>query len=259
LNRGCYQKAWSICMQLSAVTSTNSDISSNIDARYKRALVMFHDGRLVEASMAINTLITECKSRGLELQTVEYLLKLAEIHMKAKSPITALFYVLKCLTLCQNYHLDAVEAKAKVVLAEIHLLQFNSPTKATALIEKVLPQILQHTDLYWTSKTYLLLTKCLIGTPNFNLAKSASNILDLLGRAEIGMQKMEAIDQLIEIYYLKARLYHQLNQPKQRDEAARLFRLTTEQKTRAEYAPINGTYYCDVKSLQNELSTTKKL
>jgi hypothetical protein len=95
----------------------------------------------------VNKLISKCKKKNMEVQSIGYLLTLAQIHQKSGNPVAALTSVLSCLTQSENFNLDNLFVMSTVRLAEIHLQMGNSQ-KALSSLHSVLPQVMQHCPLH---------------------------------------------------------------------------------------------------------------
>lgn len=95
----------------------------------------------------MNKLIGKCKKKNMEVQSIAYLLTLAQIHQKSGNPVAALTSVLSCLTQSENLNLDNLFVMSTVRLAEIHL-QLGNAQKALTSLHSVLPQVMQHCPLH---------------------------------------------------------------------------------------------------------------
>ena len=104
----------------------------------------------------MNKLIAKCKKKNMEVQSIAYLLTLAQIHQKSGNPVAALTSVLSCLTQSENLNLDNLFVMSTVRLAEIHL-QLGNAQKALTSLHSVLPQVMQHCPLHvkYASSTQL--------------------------------------------------------------------------------------------------------
>jgi hypothetical protein len=95
----------------------------------------------------VNKLIAKCKKKNMEVQSIAYLLTLAQIHQKSGNAVAALTSVLSCLTQSENLNLDNLFVMSTVRLAEIHL-QLGNAQKALTSLHSVLPQVMQHCPLH---------------------------------------------------------------------------------------------------------------
>src|SRR5690606_9516318 len=110
----------------------------------------------------LERLVSLCKTNGLESQSVNYLLSLAEIHLLIPGEgywTKALPYIFSAQSLCTKYCLTSLNAVASVLLAEVEL-RMDNPARARHLIEEVLPYILQNCSTYVQSNTFLVLAEC---------------------------------------------------------------------------------------------------
>ena len=96
------------------------------DARFRRARLARAKGDYEAAAAELTRLAAGGagwrrgggQAKG-SLRSVAVLLELAEVHLAAGSPLTALDPLLVCLTLCERYSLDTLFAGATVALAEV--------------------------------------------------------------------------------------------------------------------------------------------
>lgn len=146
------------------MAAADSDWTASAEAIHLSVQLMIARGQLLEVSSSknprldhntnskqaydvVNKLISNCKKKNMEVQSVAYLLTLALIHQKSDNPAAALTSVLSCLTQSENYNLDNLFVMSTIRLAEIHL-QLGNSQKAQSAIHSVMPQVMQHCPLH---------------------------------------------------------------------------------------------------------------
>lgn len=82
MRRGQYDKASTVCTRLLAITPhQGTALSEHIDTCHRLASLYLAVGDLTRAKQLITQLLEVCSSRGLELQSVNLLVTLADIHL----------------------------------------------------------------------------------------------------------------------------------------------------------------------------------
>jgi len=177
--------------------------------------------------------------------------RLAEIHQDAGSYVTALPYVLSCLSLCETYHMDSLFAIATIQFADIQL-SLGYHQKAVSLIHSIFPKVMRHCSPFSQATAHFVLAKCSLAqsdTPKLYL------VVDLLKKAEAGYSKCEALDKMTDMFYRLARLYDQMGLLNEREQASKKFCEALKlAETRAQDNHNSGLFYnLDEQSIQAEL------
>jgi hypothetical protein len=82
VRRGQYDKASTVCTRLLAITPhQGSALSEHIDTCHRLASLYLAVGDLTRAKHLLAQLLDLCASRGLELQSVNLLVTLADVHL----------------------------------------------------------------------------------------------------------------------------------------------------------------------------------
>lgn len=290
-------------VQLCALSPLNIDLHHHIDALYRLCVVMMHKSQYTRANTLIQSLIETCEGSGLTLMAVAFRLTQAELILRAHAasnssspPIEALQPLLQCLSLARIFKLDTIAATASVQLARIHLLMEDgvntqkAAKKALALLETVMPHVLQHgsailkasAKLESVKASLLLLQSTATNSgieggkhgskfqapsrPSADSIETWSDAMDDLDDViDIG-NKMSSKALLIEAYYFKARLANSLGLNVQRNMAAKQFKALLLTSSLTESSPTPHTsfistsmqYYLDGTSLRQLLSKLVK-
>ncbi|KAJ3079441.1 anaphase promoting complex subunit 5, partial [Quaeritorhiza haematococci] len=177
LYRNDFKTAEVVASQLGAISLAGqaSHSHARLEAESLKAELYCQRGQLKEAFEQICDIIDEaCRpDTQYPLQSVMGLLKLAEIHMDAGTPVTALPLILTCLTIAERFHLDRTRNSAHLLLAQV-LLHFHLPFAALEMARGILPAVLSDSsggggvaggvgDLYAQGRAYLLHAECVLG------------------------------------------------------------------------------------------------
>lgn len=104
--------------------------------------------------------------------------------------------------------------------------------RCRAFVEAVLPQALQHGGHRLVARTWLTLARVTLAEGA--TAPSLTAALQQLDRALTAATQASDDDQRADVYYLRARVLHQLGREQERNEAARLFKAATERRGQGE-------------------------
>ena len=110
-------------------------------------------------------------------------------------------------------HFDALHAVACIAVAECQL-RLQMTTKALALLASKMHMILQHCDCLSQAKAQLLIAKCKLqlhqGAASGMTKTELYEPLSHLDMAQKGFTKVNAIKELQQVHYLRARIHHHL-------------------------------------------------
>lgn len=94
----------------------------------------------------------------------------------------------------------------------------------------------------------------------WQIAAHFGRILDTLKQAEESFKKLHCTDKLVEIFYLQARIFDQLEgQTKARDEAAKRFRMATGLQSQTNAGSHGNFYHVDEQTLHREIENFLQL
>lgn len=180
LNRCQWNAAESVAQQLLSLSSASSDARIHFDALHRRILLMIYRNQLTSALLSCNDLLEFALHHEWHHQIIVALLTLAEIHQKASSPITAIPYVLRSLSLAERHQYNSLHLTASVLLANLYF-QLGDLEDAEDLIETVYLQVQQCSSDALKADIYLLMAKCSIvklkGFLNYSSLSKAQGFL----------------------------------------------------------------------------------
>jgi tetratricopeptide (TPR) repeat protein len=202
-----------------------------------QALLLSRQGRHEDAIHLMRTVIKKSKVGCETALTGRLLLLLTLIQLdSSKHEFTRVLpSVMECLTLAEEHGMDGLHAAALSLLAQVHL-RMEKPRRAAAVLQAVLPSLLQQEHVWLQGEAYLTLGKCLLKQATKDGVKSnAQQTLTLaaheLTRSKELFLRCQDSNRLKEVYYLLARIYNELpNSRGQRDEASENF-LKMQQRT----------------------------
>jgi tetratricopeptide (TPR) repeat protein len=262
LRRGEVDAAEMQCIQLSALSPLNLDLQHHIDALYRLSLVLMERGHGTKSRVLLQSLIETCDGCGLSILCAGFRLTLAELLVRAGSPLNAIGPLLQALSLAQSFGLDTIRATAIVQLAHIHLLMATEADGnlhggagsgkkktgkrhaiiASSMLDGIMPHVLQHGSALLQAQARLESVKAIILTSATLDATGHSNAKDLKSSNSsenhaIWSSALEEVEDIVEIatklnckrllvelFYFKARLEHAIGLHVQRNLTAKLFR-----------------------------------
>eukprot|EP01125_Pyxidicula_operculata_P020612 TRINITY_DN7650_c0_g1_i1.p1 TRINITY_DN7650_c0_g1~~TRINITY_DN7650_c0_g1_i1.p1 ORF type:complete len:790 (+),score=114.30 TRINITY_DN7650_c0_g1_i1:31-2400(+) len=246
VRRGQYRIGQFLSSQLEAISASDvqTDQHSMIDAKYRKAIVAMHCQNYQQATKSLHELNAYCLDQGMEIHSAGVKLTLAEIEVRSGNYVEALPSVLSCLTLCERYHLDSLQAKAKILLGEIQLSLQENAEKVEQQLSDIIPLVLQHCDIETVAHGYYVLALASISREEFSRA------LELLDQAEEKLKQIHYLDKLSQVYYLKARIHHFLNH-KDSSRYASLFKRTEQSKAEASQFWSQYYYALDLEKIRD--------
>jgi len=168
---------------LSALLHTSSPffqrnrIETTVQSLSQYSLSLCHDSSWKEAMTLTKRLCTICQEYGLRYHNARLLLQLTLLYLQLGSKdigtITrwVLPSLLKCLFLCETFSMDSLHASAQSLLAKVYYM-LNESQKAKAILNSVMPILLQHAPLTVQGEAWLTLAKCCISEFGQQLEKS---------------------------------------------------------------------------------------
>ncbi|KAL0019066.1 hypothetical protein WJX79_009117 [Trebouxia sp. C0005] len=165
LHRRDVRHAALFASQLVGLADPTDSVSKTIriDAQQAHVRTLLVAGRYDEAAEAARELFESCTEAGLQVQAVELLLLLGQIHEAAGAPLTALPYVLSCLLHSTVLHMDLLAADATCSLSRIWLAMgpAHGP-QAVQQLRSVLPTVLGNADTDLQARVQLVLAQALL-------------------------------------------------------------------------------------------------
>jgi hypothetical protein len=229
--------------------STFADsFQTTMESAFVHAQLKFIDGQAKEAFTDATRMISVCESRKEHVLAARLLLFVARIHETSGEFTSALPYVLKCLSLCHNLHMDNLECEAKIALAKLHL-QLGSPLQGIKSLQEIIPHTLENCEPRVQVELFLALAKCLLklyGVTKADNADRGSNsskslehhvlrqIIECLHTARHRAVRAQYSTALEEVYYLLARAYHETHDIENRNKASEHFlRIKSQRRSSA--------------------------
>jgi anaphase-promoting complex subunit 5 len=222
--RAIHQGAWNSAERAVAnMASINS-----LEASYCRCVLLREKGEASSAFDMVQHLVSKCRDKKDQYQEVpELYARLLQLHgdlyCATGNPTLAGQPLLACVTLCRDHHFSYNTALTTLHLA---FVQYNlgMPCQCLTLIESVLCDVLTHGTLYDCARAHFLWVKCQVAAASKvdSDAKRKAMLRGVEVMAEViaWFRKVEAYSRVkVALYYL-ARLYHELTQITQRNQAA---------------------------------------
>jgi len=225
LDRGEYKNAEVLLSSLQGMASTPQ---AALASKVEQAVFLSDQGRHQEAYARLQEGMAESHTIVVAPSVeVEALLRTAEVFMNCQQPLSALPYILKALTLSDQYYLSETMTGTLLLLAEV-LLHFDLGEQSRALVEDLLPHVSAQGVAKQRGRLHLVLAKYHLASTPPALAAALRELglcADLF--AVSGSQSL-----LAETFYLQARINHDLGNIEERDRAAKAFRERTQQISR---------------------------
>ncbi|DBA68299.1 TPA: hypothetical protein ACH3X2_013621 [Trebouxia sp. C0005] len=231
LHRRDVRHAALFASQLVGLADPTDSVSKTIriDAQQAHVRTLLVAGRYDEAAEAARELFESCTEAGLQVQAVELLLLLGQIHEAAGAPLTALPYVLSCLLHSTVLHMDLLAADATCSLSRIWLAMgpAHGP-QAVQQLRSVLPTVLGNADTDLQARVQLVLAQALLAdaTPA-HLSADPEEVLQPLQAAAAGFAALEDYHKAAEAQHLIALVCHAINNTSRRNAAAGEFHKLT--------------------------------
>jgi hypothetical protein len=203
-----------------------------VDVYFQLAVLLQRRKQWDEARKLLELLIDHCRTRQLFTHETQLLLQLCRVQLDAfpnsGTFLPALTPLEQCHRLARQLGNDGLHAATMVMQARIELRK-QEPKNAAAMIQGVLPTLLQCEHIGVQADAYLCLAKSYLHrATNASEDETSETLLRLalkeLSRSLILYQRCHDAYHLREVHYLQARVYHLLpNHTSKRDESARCF------------------------------------
>jgi hypothetical protein len=195
-----------------------------IDAMGSTALVLIRQKLYDKAKAMLQQICTYCQQHSFHSRHAYYLLQQSIIYISIQDPIGALPSLLSCLSLCDSKLLNSMHAAASSILARVFYELDDGRCKH--ILKAVLPRLVQYGMTWFIGESWLTLAKCTLADVNQNSSRLPSGLhttLSHLSQSEHAFYIMKDNVRLREIYYLKAHIYHRLDNKIQRNIEAKRF------------------------------------
>lgn len=238
-NRALQQGDWaaaSTCIQNMATINQS-------ESMLRMAQLLLYRGDLRQASDLIFKLVDESQQKE-EMPPEHHarvLILQAELQVLSSNHTAAVTPLNKCLSICQQHHLDYTSAIVIMHIANVQLL-LQLPSQAVSVLAQVMVSILSYGSVYDRARAHLLYAKCTIAQieKGFITDKKKEGLLSatrMLSNAIEDFSKVEAHQRVKDALYLQARLYHELDYREERNRCAAQFR-QLDQNQDSTYQPL---------------------
>ncbi|KAH0625596.1 hypothetical protein JD844_015178 [Phrynosoma platyrhinos] len=228
MNDGKYHVADSL---VAGITALNS-----IEGVYRKAVVLKEQNQMSEAHKLLQKLLIHCqKTKNTEMVirfassyfAISVLLSIAKLYWRSMRHTTALPVLLQALALAREYRLQYLASETVLCLAFSQLM-LGMPEQALSMLNTTIEPILAHGSVLDKGAAMFLVAKCQVASaaefpPQKKTEALESAILNL-NEAKTYFAKVDCKDQLRDVYYYQARLYHSLGKTQERNYCAMLFR-----------------------------------
>uniref|UniRef100_A0A452TJ76 Anaphase-promoting complex subunit 5 n=1 Tax=Ursus maritimus TaxID=29073 RepID=A0A452TJ76_URSMA len=219
MNDGKYHLADSL---VTGITALNS-----IEGVYRKAIVLQAQNQMSEAHKLLQKLLIHCqKIRNTEM-VISVLLSVAELYWRSSSPTIALPVLLQALALSKEYRLQYLASETVLNLAFAQLI-LGIPEQALSLLHMAIEPILADGAVLDKGRAMFLVAKCQVASAaSYDPLKKAEALeaaIENLNEAKNYFAKVDCKEQIRDVVYFQARLYHTLGKTQERNRCAMLFR-----------------------------------
>ncbi|XP_042766891.1 anaphase-promoting complex subunit 5 isoform X2 [Panthera tigris] len=219
MNDGKYHLADSL---VTGITALNS-----IEGVYRKAIVLQAQNQMSEAHKLLQKLLIHCqKIRNTEM-VISVLLSVAELYWRSSSPTIALPVLLQALALSKEYRLQYLASETVLNLAFAQLI-LGIPEQALSLLHMAIEPILADGAVLDKGRAMFLVAKCQVASAAaYDPPKKAEALeaaIENLNEAKNYFAKVDCKEQIRDVVYFQARLYHTLGKTQERNRCAMLFR-----------------------------------
>ncbi|XP_068937901.1 anaphase-promoting complex subunit 5 isoform X2 [Petaurus breviceps papuanus] len=211
MNDGKYHVADSL---VTGITALNS-----IEGVYRKAIVLQAQNQMSEAHKLLQKLLVQCQKMKNTEMVISVLLAVAELYWRASCHTIALPVLLQALALSREYRLQYLASETVLSLAF---------SQALNILHMAIEPILADGAVLDKGRAMFLVAKCQVASaasyePQKKVEALESAILNL-NEAKGYFAKVDCKEQIRDVLYLQARLYHMLGKAQERNRCAMLFR-----------------------------------
>ncbi|NWX47028.1 APC5 protein, partial [Steatornis caripensis] len=219
MNDGRYHIADSL---VAGITALNS-----IEGIYRKAIVLKAQNQMSEAHKLLQKLLIHCQKIKNTEMVISVLLSIAELYWRSSCHTIALPVLLQALALAREYSLQYLASETVLNLAFSQLI-LGIPEQALNILHMAIEPVLAHGAVLDKGCAMFLVAKCQVAsaasyTPQKKIEALESAILNL-NEAETYFAKVDCKEQLRDVLYFQARLFHTLGKIQERNKCAMLFR-----------------------------------
>ncbi|XP_062814805.1 anaphase-promoting complex subunit 5 isoform X1 [Anolis carolinensis] len=219
MNDGKYHVADSL---VAGITALNS-----VEGVYRKAVVLKEQNQMSEAHRLLQKLLIHCqKTKNMEM-AIRVLLAIAKLYWRSMRHTTALPVLLQALALAREYRLQYLASETILCLAFSQLM-LGMPEQALSMLNTTIEPTLAHGSVLDKGAAMFLVAKCQVASaatlvPHKKAEALESAILNL-NEAKTYFARVDCKDQLRDVYYYQARLFHSLGKTQERNYCAMFFR-----------------------------------
>ncbi|XP_034284647.1 anaphase-promoting complex subunit 5 [Pantherophis guttatus] len=219
MNDGRYHVADSL---VAGITALNT-----CEGVYRKATLLKAQNQMSKAHKLLEKLLIHChKTKNTEM-VISVLLSIAELYWQSLCHTIALPILLQALALAREYRLQYLASETILNLAFAQLI-LGIPEQALSILHMAIEPILAHGAVLDKGAAMFLVAKCQVASAaSYDPAKKAealeAAILNL-NEAKTYFAKVDCKEQLRDVLYLQARLFHSLGKTQERNQCAMLFR-----------------------------------
>uniref|UniRef100_A0A8B9TAD6 Anaphase-promoting complex subunit 5 n=1 Tax=Anas platyrhynchos TaxID=8839 RepID=A0A8B9TAD6_ANAPL len=214
MNDGRYHIADSLVAGITALSS--------IEGVYRKAIVLKAQNQMSEAHKLLQKLLIHCQKIKNTEMVISVLLSIAELYWRSSCHTIALPVLLQALALSREYSLQYLASETVLNLAFSQLI-LGIPEQALNILHMAIEPVLAHGAVLDKGCAMFLVAKCQVyDCPTF-LTALESAILNL-NEAKTYFAKVDCKEQLRDVLYFQARLFHTLGKTQERNKCAMLFR-----------------------------------
>ncbi|XP_027545582.1 anaphase-promoting complex subunit 5 isoform X1 [Neopelma chrysocephalum] len=219
MNDGRYHVADSL---VAGITALNS-----IEGVYRKAIVLKAQNQMSEAHKLLQKLLIHCQKTKNTEMVIRVLLSIAELYWRSSCHTIALPVLLQALALAREYSLQYLASETVLNLAFSQLI-LGIPEQALNILHMAIEPILAHGAVLDKGCAMFLVAKCQVASaasysPQKKIEALESAILNL-NEAKTYFAKVDCKEQLRDVLYFQARLFHTLGKTQERNKCAMLFR-----------------------------------
>ncbi|XP_072456614.1 anaphase-promoting complex subunit 5 isoform X2 [Notamacropus eugenii] len=219
MNDGKYYVADSL---VTGITALNS-----IEGVYRKAIVLQAQNQMSEAHKLLQKLLVQCQKIKNTEMMISVLLAVAELYWRASCHTIALPVLLQALALSREYRLQYLASETVLSLAFSQLI-LGIPEQALNILHVAIEPILADGAVLDKGRAMFLVAKCQVASAaSYESQKKVealeSAILNL-NEAKSYFAKVDCKEQIRDVLYFQARLYHTLGKAQERNRCAMLFR-----------------------------------
>uniref|UniRef100_A0ABM5F2G5 Anaphase-promoting complex subunit 5 n=1 Tax=Pogona vitticeps TaxID=103695 RepID=A0ABM5F2G5_9SAUR len=219
MNDGRYHLADSLVAGITALNST--------EGVYRKALLLKAQNQMSAAHSLLQKLLIHCQKIKNTEMAINVLLSMAELYWRSLCHTLALPVLLQALALAKEYRLQYLASETILNLAFSQLI-LGIPEQALSILHMAIEPILAHGAILDKGAAMFLVAKCQVASaapcaPQKKAEALESAILNL-NEAKTYFAKVDCKEQLRDVLYLQARVFHSLGKSQERNHCAMLFR-----------------------------------